>query len=574
MRRHLEAIGDYQTFGIGGFFGVPISFLEYGRGTEVHLCPAIQTPKNLVLEIPAKLELEEEPLYGALEHVLHELKSSVLSPFVAVEAVGLIFSLGLIGKTVAPLTYHHLHHKLHAEKPVTRLLLDKLSPDQADSILRAVQRAMIVRALIKEWNVPRDQVTDDDVKELREIALEHITGPSALARRRNLSAQQESEFIQKLRDIYRVERHETSLQMERLGRIGFSLDEQVRYISQALLLIGMNRNFSRFVLLVGHESTTENNPYESALDCGACGGGKGLPNARVFAAMANKPEVRRRLRDKGIIIPDDTWFMPAVHNTTSDVVELYDVDLLPARHLLYLERLQNGLSAATRRSAAERMPQLGGDAKLAEDPYAAAAMAQRLTHDWSQVRPEWGLTRNAYAIVGRRELTEGLNLESRAFLHSYDYRLDPKGRLLETILSSPMVVGEWINLEHYFSVVDTEHYGSGSKVYHNVAGRFAVMTGNQSDLRTGLPTQTVLKDGKPYHEPVRLIVLVEAPLAFAQRSVGNLVKIKALLGGGWVRVIIMDPEDDYRAYVLEDGAFHLQDRTETPDRQTLLEEIA
>ncbi|MBU2738735.1 DUF2309 domain-containing protein [Acidithiobacillus concretivorus] len=574
MRRHLEAIGDYQTFGIGGFFGVPISFLEYGRGTEVHLCPAIQTPKNLVLEIPAELELEEEPLYGALEHVLHELKSSVLSPFVAVEAVGLIFSLGLIGKTVAPLTYHHLHHKLHAEKPVTRLLLDKLSPDQADSILRAVQRAMIVRALIKEWNVPRDQVTDDDVKELREIALEHISGPSALAQRRNFSAQQESEFIQKLRDIYRVERHETSLQMERLGRIGFSLDEQVRYISQALLLIGMNRNFSRFVLLVGHESTTENNPYESALDCGACGGGKGLPNARVFAAMANKPEVRRRLRDKGIIIPDDTWFMPAVHNTTSDVVDLYDVDMLPARHLLYLERLRNGLSAATRRSAAERMPQLGGDAKLAEDPYAAAAMAQRLTHDWSQVRPEWGLTRNAYAIVGRRELTEGLNLESRAFLHSYDYRLDPKGRLLETILSSPMVVGEWINLEHYFSVVDTEHYGSGSKVYHNVAGRFAVMTGNQSDLRTGLPTQTVLKDGKPYHEPVRLIVLVEAPLAFAQRSVGNLVKIKALLGGGWVRVIIMDPEDDYHAYVLEDGAFHLQERTETPDRQTLLEEIA
>ncbi len=574
MRRHLEAIGDYQTFGIGGFFGVPISFLEYGRGTEVHLCPAIQTPKNLVVEIPAELELEEEPLYGALEHVLHELKSSVLSPFVAVEAVGLIFSLGLIGKTVAPLTYHHLHNKLHAEKPVTRLLLDKLSPDQADSILRAVQRAMIVRALIKEWNVPRDQVTDDDVKELREIALEHVSGPSALARRMQFSAQQEAEFIQKLRDTYRVERHESSLQMERLGRIGFSLDEQVRYISQALLLIGMNRNFSRFVLLVGHESETENNPYESALDCGACGGGKGLPNARVFAAMANKPEVRRRLRDKGIVIPDDTWFLPAVHNTTSDAVELFDLDLLPARHLLYLERLRNGLSAATRRSAAERMPSLGGSEKLAQDPYAAAAMALRQTHDWSQVRPEWGLTRNVYAIVGRRELTEGLDLESRAFLHSYDYRLDPKGRLLETILASPMVVGEWINLEHYFSVVDTQHYGSGSKVYHNVAGRFAVMTGNQSDLRTGLPTQTVLKDGKPYHEPVRLIVLVEAPVAFAQRSVGNLVKIKALLGGGWVRVILLDPEDEYRAYVLEDGAFHLQERGATPDSQTILEEIA
>ncbi|MFA7494857.1 MAG: DUF2309 domain-containing protein [Acidithiobacillus sp.] len=574
MRRHLEAIGDYQTFGIGGFFGVPISFLEYGKGTEVHLCPAIQTPKNLILEIPAALELEEEPLYGALEHVLHDLKGSVLSPFVAVEAVGLIFSLGLIGKTVAPLTYHHLHDQLHAEKPVTRLLLDKLSPEQADSVLRAVQRAMIVRALIKELNIPRDQVTDDDVRELREMALENAQGPSALAQRRQISAPDEAAFIQTLRDVYRVERHEMGLQMERLGRIGFSVEEQVRYISQALLLIGLNRNFSRFVLLVAHESQTQNNPYESALDCGACGGGKGLPNARAFAAMANKPEVRRRLRDQGIVIPEDTWFMPAVHNTTTDTVELFDIDLLPARHLLYLERLRNGLSAASRRSAAERMPSLGGSAQLATDSYAAAAMARRQAHDWSQVRPEWGLTRNAYAIVGKRELTEGLDLESRAFLHSYDYRLDPKGRLLETILASPMVVGEWINLEHYFSVVDTEHYGSGSKVYHNVAGRFAVMTGNQSDLRTGLPTQTVLKDGKPYHEPIRLIVLVEAPLAFVQRAVGNLVKIKALIGGGWVRVIIMDPEDQYRAYVLDDGEFHLQERTEISVSQKVLEEIA
>ena len=574
MRRHLEAVGDYETFGIGGFFGVPISFLGYGKGTEVHLCPAIQTPKNLVLEIPAALELEEEPLYGALEHVLHDLKESVLSPFVAVEAVGLIFSLGLIGKTVAPLIYHQLHDRLHADKPVTRLLLDKLSHDQADSILRAVQRAMIVRALIKEWNIPRDQVTDDDVRQLREIALENAQGPSDLAQRRHIGDQEETAFIQKLRDIYRVERHEMSLQMERLGRIGFSVDEQVRYISQSLLLVGLNRNFSRFVLMVAHESQTQNNPYESALDCGACGGGKGLPNARVFAAMANKPEVRRRLRDLGIVIPEDSWFIPAVHNTTTDAVDLMDIDLLPARHLLYLERLRNGLSAASRRSAAERMPTLGGSGRLAEEPYAAAMMARRQAHDWSQVRPEWGLTRNVYAIVGKRELTEGLNLESRAFLHSYDYRLDPKGRLLETILSSPMVIGEWINLEHYFSVVDTEHYGSGSKAYHNVAGRFAVMTGNQSDLRTGLPTQTVLKDGKPYHEPVRLIVLVEAPLPFVQKAVGNLVKIKALVGGAWVRVIIMDPEDAYRAYVLDDGAFRLQERSELSMSQPLTEDIA
>ncbi|MHB1671884.1 MAG: DUF2309 domain-containing protein, partial [Acidiferrobacter sp.] len=561
MRRHLEALGDYQTFGIAGFFGIPLGYLEFGKGSEAHLCPAMQTPKNLVLEIPAGLDLEEEPLYDALQHVLHELKASVLSPFVAVEAVGLLFSLGLVGRTLAPLGYHRWRARLHAGKPVTRLLLDKLSPEQGDSIIRAVQRAMIVRALARELRIPRDTVTDDDVRNLREVALGREKGPSALAQRLGMTDAAERDFLEKLRGVYRIDRAVTSLQMGRLGRIGFSIEEQMRYVTQALLSIGLDRNFSRFVLLIAHMSQSENNPYESALDCGACGGGKGLPNARALATMANKPEVRRRLRERGIVIPEDTWFLPAIHNTTTDEIELHDLDLLPARHLLYLERLRSGLNAASRRCAAERMPQLGIGSRLAADPLAAAALAQRQAHDWSQVRPEWGLSRNVYAIVGRRSLTEGVNLDGRSFLQSYDYRLDPRGRLLENILTGPLVVGEWINLEHYFSVVDTESYGSGSKVYHNVAGRFAVMTGNQSDLRTGLPTQTVLKDGQPYHEPLRLIALVEAPLEFAQRTVGRIAKVQALIKGGWVRLLVLDPEDDYRVHVLDDGAFTVHPRT-------------
>ncbi len=561
MRRHLEALGDYQTFGIAGFFGVPLGYLEYGKGTEAHLCPAMQTPKNLVLEIPAGLEIAEEPLYDALQHVLHELKASVLSPFVAVEAVGLLFSLGLIGRTLAPLGYQRWRARLHAGKPITRLLLDKLSIEQADSVMRAVQRAMIVRALAHELRIPRDQVTDDDVRNLREVALGNEAGPSRLAQRLGMTEAAERDFLDKLRGVYRIDRAVTSLQMGRIGRIGFSVEEQVRYVMQALLSIGLDRNFSRFVLLVAHMSHSENNPYESALDCGACGGGKGLPNARALATMANKPEVRRRLRERGIVIPEDTWFVPAIHNTTTDVIELHDLDMLPARHLLYLERLRSGLGAAGRCCAAERMPLLDMPARLATEPFAAAAMARRQAHDWSQVRPEWGLARNVYAIVGRRALTEGVDLQGRAFLQSYDYRLDPKGRLLENILTGPLVVGEWINLEHYFSVVDTENFGSGSKVYHNVAGRFAVMTGNQSDLRTGLPSQTVLKNGRPYHEPVRLIAMVEAPLEFAKRTVGRIAKVQALIGGGWVRLLILDPEDDYRMHVLEDGGFYVHPRS-------------
>lgn len=555
LRRHLEALGDYKTFGIAGFFGVPIGFLEYGNGSEQPLCPAVMSPKSLVIEIPAELDLEEEPLYGALSHVFHDMKESVLAPFVAVEAAGLLFSMGLISKTVWPVLYHDLYRRLHGKRPLTRLLIDKLSTEQADSIVRAVQRGMIVRALHKELGLGRHSVTDDDIRELRELALCNTQDSPSLTSRLGLTPETGAAFIEKLRTVYRVDRHEAALQMERLARLGFTLEEQAQYVYTALRSTGLTRNISRFVLMIGHESMTRNNPYESALDCGAAGGAHGLPNARVICAMANKPAVRLRLRELGISIPDDTWFVPGAHNTTTDEITLHDLDLLPTRHLLYLERLQNGLAAATKRTAAERMSTLDVSKKGTRDPASAAARALRQANDWSQVRPEWGLSRNLYGIIGGRHLTEGVDLEGRAFLMSYDYRLDPEGRFLENILSAPVVVGEWINLEHYFSTVDPHHFGSGSKAYHNVAGRFGVMTGNQSDLRTGLPLQTLYMDGTPYHEPLRLISLIEAPAPLVLDVVGRVPKVKSLVTGGWLRVIILDPEDDYKALVLEEGEF-------------------
>jgi hypothetical protein len=339
--------------------------------------------------------------------------------------------------------------------------------------------------------------------------------------------------------------------MEQLGRIGFSLDEQTRFVRQALRSIGLTAEFSRFILLVGHASTSENNPYESALDCGACGGNQGLVSARVLARMANNPAVRKRLAERGITIPDDTWFIPALHNTTTDEISLHELGLLPTSHLVYLDRLRNGLTAAARRCAQERMPSLGL-APAPRDPAAAARDARRNAVDWSQVRPEWGLSRNAYFVIGRRALTQSMGLDGRAFLHSYDYRLDPNRRLLENILTGPLVVGQWINMEHYFSAVDNERFGSGSKVYHNVAGRFGVMTGNLSDLRTGLPSQTVLRNGRPYHEPMRLITVIEAPFAQAQAAVENVVTVKRLVRNGWIRLIIVDPESA-DVHLFDDG---------------------
>ncbi len=572
IRRQLESVGDYQTFGIAGFFGVPVSFMDIGKGSETHLCPVLLTPKNLVPEISAAAT-QDEPAVTALEKAMHELKESVLTPFVTVEAIGLLFGFDMIGKTLIPQTYNRWRKRLHPEKPPTRLLLDKLSREQADSIVRAVQRAVIVKAVEQEFGLEPERITDAMIRELRETALGHQQSSELVATELGLDGEGERTFVERLRTEYRINPSFAQVQLERLGRIGFSIDEQTHFVGQALRAIGLNESFSRFILLVGHGSSSENNPYESALDCGACGGNHGLVSARVLAQMANKPEVRRRLQRRGIEIPDDAWFVPALHNTTTDELKLYDLELLPPSHLVYLDRLRNGLTAASRLCAAERMPTLDTPGTQTRDPSDAYRRALRNAMDWSQVRPEWGLSRNAYFVIGRRQLTQGLTLEGRAFLHSYDYRLDPRQRLLATILTGPLVVGQWINMEHYFSTVDNESFGSGSKVYHNVAGRFGVMSGNLSDLRTGLPSQTVLKDGQPFHEPLRLITLIEAPFEHALRAIESVVAVKHLVENGWLKMLVVDPKGA-QVSLYEDGGWQHRPLTSATDPNTLLEPIA
>jgi uncharacterized protein YbcC (UPF0753/DUF2309 family) len=541
IRRHLEHVGDYQTFGIAGFFGVPVSFMELGKGSETHLCPVILTPKNLVPEITAATR-HDDAAVTALEKAMHELKESILTPFVTVEAIGLLFGFDMVGKTLAPQTYNRWRRRLQPDKPFSRLLLDKLSREQADSIVRAVQRTVIVNAVEQHLGLSPEKVTDDMIRSLRESALGHEATPPGCAEALQLDAEEAEAFINRLRTEHRINESFAHQQLERLGRIGFTVEEQVRYVVQALCSIGLTRQFSRFVLLVGHGSSSENNPYESALDCGACGGNHGLVSAKVLAQMANNRPVRRILRAQGIDIPDDTWFLPAFHDTTTDEIRLHNLELIPPSHLVYIDRLRNGLTAASRLCAAERIPTLAPYGTTNFEPAAASKLARRNAMDWSQVRPEWGLSRNAYFVIGRRHLTAQTILHGRAFLHSYDYRVDAKRRLLENILTGPLVVGQWINMEHYFSTVDNERFGSGSKVNHNVAGRFGVMTGNLSDLRTGLPSQTVLKRGSPYHEPIRLITVIEAPFEHARRAIDAVVAVRNLVQNGWIRLLIVDPE--------------------------------
>lgn len=568
IRRHLERVGDYQTFGIAGFFGVPVSHMPLGKGSETHLCPVLLTPKNLVPELSLAGALDEAAL-TTLGNALHELKESVFSPFVTVEAVGMLFGLDMVGKTVAPSSYLAWRRRLNAREVSTRLLIDKLSREQADSIVRALQRAVIVKAVRQEFGLDAERLTDDAIRELREAALGHAGEPVRFAALAKASPARVAQFVVALREQHGIAPDVADAHLEHLARIGFSLDQQVGYVTQALRSIGLTSNFSRFVLLAGHGSNSENNPYESALDCGACGGNHGLTSARVLAQMANRPGVRRRLREKGIDIPGDTCFVPALHDTTTDEIHLADIDLLPSSHLLYIDRLREGLVAAARLCAAERVATLV-ETPVPLMPQTAARLARRNALDWSQVRPEWGLSGNVWFLIGRRDATSAMSFDGRAFLHSYDYRIDPKRRLLENILTGPLVVGQWINMEHYFSTVDNERFGSGSKVYHNVAGRFGVMSGNLSDLRTGLPAQTVLKDGAPYHDPVRLITMIEAPFEHARLAVEAVVAVKRLVHNGWIRLLVLDPLTE-QVHLYEDGTWQLRP---WPATRTAEKEIA
>jgi hypothetical protein len=163
--------------------------------------------------------------------------------------------------------------------------------------------------------------------------------------------------------------------------------------------------------------------------------------------------------------------------------------------------------------------------------------------DWSQVRPEWGLSGNTAFIIGRRDLTKALDLEGRVFLHSYDYREDPSNRLLEVLLTAPQVVAQWINMEHYFSTVDNEVYGGGSKIYHNVVGRIGIMSGPWSDLRLGLARQTVMNGDVPYHEPMRLLTVIEAPRERIEKLIARHEVLQHHYHNEWVHLIALEPEE-------------------------------
>lgn len=319
---------------------------------------------------------------------------------------------------------------------------------------------------------------------------------------------------------------------------GFTVDELVMFGQVALTMMGLTGPFGRLVVLSGHGSTTENNPYASALDCGACGGNRGAPNARTAAAILNRTDVRDALRANDIAIPADTVFVAAEHDTAVDRVELLDQHLVPPSHYGDNAKFAADLAEAGAKLAAERSLTLPGARR--RRPSSAAAHVRARSTDWAQVFPEWGLAGNAAFIVGPRTMTRGVNLQRRTFLHSYDADVDPDGSALETILTAPLVVAQWINCQYYFSTVDQGVFGSGTKTVHNVVSGVGVLSGHNGDLRLGLPWQSVSDGKRLLHEPMRLFAVVQAPQDRIDGIIQRNTVLQNLFHNDWVALAARD----------------------------------
>ncbi len=479
FRRHIEAQGSYETFGFAGFFGIPLSHQAFDSDQRSFLCPVLLTPNHAVTETPR---------FGgrtALEK----------------------YSSGTRWHQLGRHLFHDLkHHPIGSMMVIDVLgfffsvgLVGKTMLQKTFHAITSTIENFFTHRVPTEISVstPRDP---QNLK-VGEVNAEGI--PEGLAQ-------------------------------------GFSLKERAMFIENGLRAMGLAQNFSRLVCLCGHGSETDNNPYYGALDCGACGGAPGDANARVFAAMANDPQVRGILKQNGLPIPDDTWFLPGKHNTTTDRIEFYDLEELPGTHAEDLHALNKDLEAAGANQALERCQRIPR-APVEISPEQAFAHVVERSCDWANTRPEWGLAGNGAFLIGRRMLTKGLDLGGRVFLHSYDPLADFDGAILEKIMTAPLIVGEWINTGYYFSAVDPWAYGSGSKVLHNVVGGVGMMLGSQSDLQMGFPLQTVNNGDIHYHEPMRLLAIIEHTPSVISTIIHKHAILQQLLHNQWLNLVAIDP---------------------------------
>ena len=495
FRRNLEAQGDYATLGFAGFFATPIYFRGLDSADEKLLCPVLIKPKYGVQEMPRAPDSPE-----LRRHQLGERWRQIA---------------------------RHLFHQVKANPASSFLTFDVLGFLFGIALVGKTVLIKLyepLRSGLRQWCVPpistRIPVDRAPHSHAGDPSNGHQPPPQAPPAAQN-----------------------------------FSPEEQVAVTENALRVMSLTREFARIVLLCGHASTTENNPYASAYHCGACGGNPGGPNARVLAALANKPAVRAALQARGIEIPADTWFIAGEHNTTTDEVSLFDLEEVPTTHQPDVRQIRRDLAAARLLNARERCQRLPGAPEHLSGSD-AARRTWRLSRDWAQIRPEWGLSSNAAFVIGRRRLTRDLDLGGRVFLHNYDQSQDEAGKVLESIMTAPLVVVQMINFQYYFSATDHWVYGSGTKVLHNVVSGVGVMLGRNSDLQTGFPLQALTTGARRYHEPLRLMAVLEADPERISEVISRHTVLQNFFDNEWVTLVSCAPESGALAQYVPGGHWH------------------
>ncbi len=465
FRRALEKAGPFETFGVAGFFGLPIETCELGSKHSHASLPVMLKPKHKINEFASKTDFESyqqrRQAANSVTHTFRTMKQNMLTSLLLPEVSGPWLSLQMLARSFFP---------------------------------RRAGRAF--GQLRHEWLQ----------KPSTELSFDYVHTESGLP-------------------------------------VGFSEEERVHYVRQALNMMGLTKNFAPLVVICGHGSHSTNNPYAAALDCGACGGASGGFNARVLATLCNHSKVREMLANEGFSIPKDTVFAAAEHITTLNELRwLYVPELSEAAQEAF-DRIRDALPKVSEHVNAEQLSQLPNLDFRFKNP---KKEVQRFAEDWSEVRPEWGLARNAAFIIGTRRLTKECNLDGRVFLHTYDWQQDCDGAILSNIIAGPATVAQWINLQYYASTVAPHYYGSGNKATQTVTSGFGVMQGNASDLLTGLPWQSVMKsDEEFYHTPLRLLVLIEAPHEYVERLLNHDPAFRQKVQNGWIRLATIDPKGSW-----------------------------
>lgn len=312
------------------------------------------------------------------------------------------------------------------------------------------------------------------------------------------------------------------------------LKDKINMAASALMAMGLKEQMAALIMITGHGATTVNNPHATGLDCGACGGHSGEINAMTAEKILNDPAVRFGLSEKGVRIPSDTHFIACLHDTTTDEISILGERNVPSSHVHLLEEIKNVLKNTSQAAREERALRM----KIKSKDVNASVMNR--SKDWSQVRPEWGLAGCNTFVVAPRYRTSGLDFEGKSFLHSYKWQTDEDFKILEAIMTAPMVVTSWINLQYFASTADNNKLGAGNKTLHNVSGGIGVLEGSAGDLRIGLPLQSV-HDGRSYqHLPQRLNVVVEAPTDAINGVLEKHGAIRELCDNEWITLFALD----------------------------------